>query len=113
MSRVNIKDVSGINGRDHTEYTSKTSGKYSLYVQYLGGGSHIANRVNNKDRYLEALKRVASLSAGTESQPISVYEIRETVGDIDAIDLSGTIKKIIKQTKPFFIARKIWGIDII
>lgn len=113
MARIKIKDVSSLTGKIHTEYTSKTNGKHIMYVRYLGGGSHIAYKVSHKSEYLDSIKRCAISSVGTPSQPISVYEVKETSGTIETFDLSGDLKAVTLETDPFYIVRKIWGIDLV
>tara|TARA_R110000803_G_scaffold210835_1_gene284167 strand:+ start:37264 stop:37599 length:336 start_codon:yes stop_codon:yes gene_type:complete len=107
MSRINIKDVKKLTGKLHTQYIPKENGEFTMYVHYLGGGSHIACNVRDIKNYLNAVIRNSKSNIGKDEQPISVYKLIKKSDTITPVDASGAITPYRDISNIF--AEHIWG----
>lgn len=108
-----ISSVDELDGLNHTYFIQKSDYTgVSVYVQYLGGGSHLINNVNSVKSIIHSLGKVAIRNISTVRQPISAYTLTNGTG---IISVNGVISRIneLKPLEQIFEERNvelIWGI---
>ena len=108
--RQKITNINLINGVKHTQYQSAGFGANIIYIEYLGGGSHITRGVISVDGYVARIERDAIKHVGTPRQPIAVYLLREEDVHLDVVNTDGLIKQIPTTPVTLTTATHMWGL---
>lgn len=109
MKRKVITSVDQRDGRHHTESGKGQMGT-AIYVEYLGGGSHISHNVAYPDGYVRSCIDNAKSLVGKSTQPISVYRLESNSMQVkDVADTEGRLKLVTNVSVPYTSAVHLWG----